>query len=393
MGSIYKQKNKDGTLKSKYWWIKYYRHGKPIRESARSTDYDHARKLMKMREGRVAEGKPLGINMEKVTIDELAQDYLNDYQANERRSIKRAREIVKNLTKFFSGARVANITTDKIRAYQVRRKTQLKKNGQAVSNGTINRELGGLKHMLNLGAKNTPPKVAAIPYIPMLEEAPARSGFFERDEFLSIRGRLPDHAKIPVTIAFYTGMRSGEIFSLRWDQIKLNENEEAGKIMLESGQVKNKTQRTIFFNDDLYRVLARAKKIRDERYPRCPWVCHRKGERLKSIRRTWRTTTEAVGLEGMRMHDFRRTGIRDMVSAGVPEKVAMTISGHKTRSVFDRYNIVNETNLKTAAEMIRVYHQAQKIKNDPLMGIVSGIVDTHEQAADTEVLEKSNVPP
>jgi integrase len=314
--------------------------------------------------------RDLGIyaSVQHTQVGVLLDDLLADYKINGKDYDWAELKVRVNLRPYFGAMKASAIGTQQIREYIERRqqpetrtygagdKKRQRTYGPA-TNATINRELALLRRSFNLAQRATPPKVGAVPFIPMLAENNVRKGFFEHDAFTALRLELPEEIRPVITFAYYTGCRKGEILGLRWSQVDLHEK----VIRLEPGETKNAEARTIPLVADLYEMLKIQKHARDRNYSASPWVFSRGGEPIREFKNAWESACKAAGLvdesgePAKLFHDLRRTGVRNLIRAGVPERVAMLISGHKTRSVFDRYNIVSESDLKDAARRLGDY--------------------------------------
>lgn len=345
------------------FWVKYYRNGKAYRESSKSTKEADARKLLRKRLGEIELGRFIGPDAEKVTVRELAPDYLNDYRVNERKSLDKAERMIKRrddegreldseLMAFFGDLKAHNVATDSIKKYIAQRLEA------GAKNATINRELSALGRIFTLGLQVE--KIHRRPYIPRLKENNVRQGFFEYSEFIAFRNALPEYMQAVITFAYYTGCRKQEILRLKWNQVDLN----ARTVRLDVGTTKNDRGRLLALDGELLETIrAQWERRKVAEIPGqsptllCPFVFHRDGKPIRDFRKAWDKARKETGLQTKMLHDFRRTAVRNMVRSGVHERVAMTISGHQTRSVFDRYNIVSEDDLREAAR--RTWEHAQ----------------------------------
>jgi len=353
MGSIYQR--------GEIFWIKYRDHGQVIRESSKSDKRADAERLLKSREGEIADGKPAGIYFDRVTFDELAKGFLADYRINQRKSLERAERSIRRVLAEFKGVRVPEITTPRIQEFIEQRL------GEGAAPASVNRELAALKRALNLGARQTPPLVQRVPWVPMLRENNVRKGFFEHGEFLAVRSALPDYLGGVVTFAYKSGWRLEEILTLKWSQVDLGQ----GVVRLEPGTTKNDQGRELYLDAELSELLGALHAARKTAERISPFVFTNEAgkDRIKDFYKAWVSACIECGFYTIddqgrkkppkRFHDFRRTAIRNMVRAAIPERVAMTISGHKTRAVFDRYNIVSSEDLKAAAARHEAYLQGQ----------------------------------
>ena len=281
------------------------------------------------------------------TFRTAVRDVLDDYRMNRRRSLVDVQRHVRlHLAPFFGRRRMSEITAADVRRYVARRQRE------GARNATINRELAVLKRtfVLAIGAGT----LTSRPHIVLLREDNVRRGFFEPAEFASVRGRLsPDLADF-VSFLYVTGWRwRSEAARLRWTSVAFD----AGEVRLDPGTTKTGEGRIFPFTIELRTLLERREAVtRDrERTLGCsiPHVFTRAtGKPIGSFNKAWATACRAGGIPGRVLHDFRRTAVRNLLRAGVPERVAMQLVGWKSRQMLDRYHIVSAGDLIEAARKL-----------------------------------------
>jgi integrase len=215
-----------------------------------------------------------------------------------------------------------------------------------MSDASVDRELELLRRAFTLAAEDERPLVAWIPKIPKLVKAHAnaRQGFVERAEFEEVVRELPGQILKDVAIWGYgTGMRRGEILALTWDGY----DSETKTMRLAAASAKTGRSRMVPL-EGLPELMEVVKRRLADRRPGCPLVFHRVGKPVGDFYTTWMRAVDRAKVRAFTFHDLRRSAVRNFVRSGVPERICMEISGHASRSIFDRYNVVSEKDLVDA---------------------------------------------
>jgi integrase len=356
-GCIYKRAG------SNVWWIKYFRNGKSYSESTHTTSEYKAGKILARKLGEIVSNTFLPPAIERIRVKELVDDLLRDYRINHRKSIDDAESRWKlHLEPAFAYIRAADLCrSDGIERYIESRQNE------GASNATINREMSLLKRAFNLARKGNNRKVREIPVFPHLKEAAPRKGFLEDGAYRKLVEDSPLWFRTIVEVGRKFAWRISEVLNLRVEQIDLF----GRTIRLHAGETKNDDARTVPIPDSLYSLLVECVK---GKRPDQHVFTRSNGKRIRDFRWTWWRACVRAGVgrifcpccdqpldsrscsnckvrsryRGLLFHDLRRTGARNLRRSGVAEGVIMKIGGWKTRSVFERYNIVSESDLTDA---------------------------------------------
>jgi integrase len=275
-----------------------------------------------------------------------------------------------HLKPFFGELRAAQVGSELIARYVDERQSA------KAGNATINRELAFLKRAYHLGYRATPPKVYRVPAFPSLAEDNVRKGFLKDEDYERLTAECAKEGlwlRALLAVAYNFGWRKSELLGLRVRQIDLL----ARTIRLEVGETKNDEGRTVVMTDEVYTLLAAcvARKGPDD------YVFTREnGQPILDFRKTWTNVCVRACVPGLLLHDLRRTGVRNLRRLGVAESVAMKISGHKTPSIFRRYDITDEADLADAAERLNAKRTKAMPTAPAEFGHSSGIVGTKNGA-------------
>lgn len=368
-GRVFRQKG------SSSWYFSYYLHGKEFRESSKSTDRDTAVRLLRRRLKEVGAAQLgarafAGPRAERITVSALLES-LREHKLRNGRSDPRS--ALKVLEARWGTRLAVTLTGPEIRAWQ----DELQKEGYAKA--TVNRLCQLLGQAYNI-ARRDGLLVTALP-IPRLIEQNRRTGDFQPADFQRLLDCLPVYLQDFVRWGRLTGWRAGSIRSLRWEDIVDD------KLWCRAQYSKDREAHGMPLVGELRGIVERRRAERKGAYV----FSYPDGRPIGSYKRAWVTACCKAGVGklmcpkcggavdperhcakckatwrrkelkyvGRIFHDLRRTAASELVRSGVPEIVAMKITGHSTRSMFDRYNIVRDDDVRRALEQREAYAQAR----------------------------------
>jgi integrase len=324
-GSIY--------LRNGWWWCDFTSGGVRRRESCETRDRDQALAYLHRRQGKLASGECLA--PDRVRVRDLLTLLLEDYDM---RGVAQA-YIAGLKVKSILAPKLGDIKAAKLTTAQV--KEYIRDRLKSVKPGTVNRELGMLHRAFQLGYQHEPPLVGRVPVFPKLPEGEPRRGFLKPDLYQKLLLALPEELRLLFAVAYHVGLRKGALLRIKWSQVDFD----AACIWMEGKKVNRKPEPVAV---PIYGDMAKFLAVQ----PRNSEFLFARGSNpIKDFRESWNLACEAAGVPGLLFHDLRRTAVRNLRRAGVAESVIMKITGHRTRGMFERYNITDQSDTQEAGRL------------------------------------------
>ena len=364
----------DGSIYPKHeiWWAKLpIGNGqKPIVKSSGSKEREDALELLAQLRRERTRGELVAIDAPNaLSIGAVLDDYLERKKGKlAAKTISTYRGQIPRLKRSFGLLPIPKLTTDMMSDYRKERAQEEIQCGANAKEGnrivhrnvgetSINRELGLLRSALRDMAKRYPTRVGKLPHFPMeSERGNVRQGFLtEADLVNKLLPELPRHLKLLAVCGFFAAGRKSEWLRLEWSDVDFE------RMVIHFEKTKNKHPRDVPIVEGLMLdALLEELRLRNVAWPHLNAVFVYDGRPLKGVGDAWEKACARAGLPNLKPHDLRRSAVRQMKRKGVSDSVAMKISGHRTRSMLDRYDITSVEDVQEAGQKLAA--PAQKLK-------------------------------
>lgn len=345
-----RKQDQDGLYRrddSPYWWASYTdAGGQRVRRSTGATGRPEAEALLAKWRLEAHRERQWGEQPTR-TFEELMLAYLKG-PGQEKRATERDRFSAMRLKAVFAGKELGALAPADVRDYIDRRKAA------GVGPATINRELGLFSAAINYARREWDWDIPNPAQGRRLKEPEGRVRWITQAEARLLIAVAEREAQAPyladfIRLALNTGCRRNELLELQWCRVDLD----TGLIYLEGASTKSGRRRSVPLNGTAREALLSRQRFRDRYCPQSQWVfCGKKGEAVRSVKRSWATACRRAGFVNLHIHDLRHTCAAWLVSAGVPLTEIRDLLGHSTIRMTERYAHLAPDNLRVAVATI-----------------------------------------
>ena len=313
--------------RAQVWWMDFTYKGKQWRRSAETTDRKLAQRIYDKIKGQIAEGKWFEIPPGEKTFEEMMDRYLSEHVS--RKKSKRSYEgYVRNLRSFFKDYRLSEITADLVMKYKGKRLQE------GVKPATLNRDLAILKNAFNRAIYKWEPAWATVNPMKKVEmeaENNERDRWLNDEEWNNLQKSLPRWIKEIILLDIQTGLRQGELITLRWPMVDLSRR----VVTIPRPNTKNNEPKTVPLNDIAMDILKN--RPRSLQTDLVFFTRNHTQHRADNVRREFRKVIRRSGIIDFRFHDLRHTFASRCLHSGADLYQVQKLLGHKNGAVTQRY--------------------------------------------------------
>ena len=325
----------------KIWYIDYYVDGKRYREAV-GLNRKVAERALAKRMTLIAEKRFFNVvPMQKVTYDQLAENYIKYANAN-KLSAERDRRSVAILKRWFGGHKLCRITPLAIERYKSDRRKE-------VGPATVNRELACLKHMFTKAIQWELASDNPVKKVRLFRENPGRIRYLDVNEIARLFYEAADHLKPILIVALFTGMRKSEILNLVWDDLNFKNQ------LIYVRNSKNGEAREIPMANEVFSVL-NSLPVRHERV-----FTHVDGTPINNIRTCFCNAVKRAAIPDFTFHDLRHTFASYLIMSGVELVTVKELLGHKTINMTLRYAHLSPSHKRAAVNMLNYKYSHKSV--------------------------------